>query len=91
MTAPATLVIEGTEPASTTIDLASGWNLVGYPSQTTCSITDVLSGVSYGVVWTTTSTGGWKSSDQAFGRLTDMSPGNGYMIYAPVSGSYTVD
>jgi hypothetical protein len=91
MTAPDTLVIDGTEPASTTIDLASGWNLVGYPSQTTCSITDVLSGVSYGVVWTTTSTGGWKSSDQAFGRLTDMSPGNGYMIYAPVSGSYTVD
>ena len=91
MTAPDTLVIEGTKPASTIIDLASGWNLVGYPSQTTRSITDVLSGVSYGVVWTTTSTGGWKSSDQAFGRLTDMSPGNGYMIYAPVSGSYTVN
>ena len=91
MTAPDTLVIEGTEPASTTINLASGWNLVGYPSQTTRSITDILSGVSYGVVWTTTSTGGWKSSNQAFGRLTDMSPGNGYMIYAPVSGSYTVD
>jgi len=91
MTAPDTLVIKGTDPASTTIDLASGWNLVGYPSQATCSIADVLSGVSYGVVWTTTSTGGWKSSDQAFGRLTDMSPGNGYMIYAPVSGSYTVD
>jgi hypothetical protein len=91
MTAPDTLVIEGTEPASTTINLASGWNLVGYPAQTTRSITDVLSGVSYDVVWTTTSTGGWKSSDQAFGRLTDMSPGNGYMIYAPVSGSYTVD
>ena len=91
MTASDTLVIEGTEPASTTIDLASGWNLVGYPSQTTRSITDVLSGVSYGVVWTTTSTGGWKSSNQAFGRLTDMSPSNGYMIYAPVSGSYTVN
>jgi hypothetical protein len=91
MTAPDTLVIEGTEPASTIINLASGWNLVGYPSQTTRSITDVLSGVSYGVVWTTTSTGGWKSSNQAFGRLTDMSPGNGYMLYAPVSGSYTVN
>jgi predicted MPP superfamily phosphohydrolase len=91
MTAPDTLVIEGTEPASTTINLASGWNLVGHPSQTTRSITDVLSGVSYDVVWTTTSTGGWKSSNQAFGRLTDMSPGDGYMIYAPVSGSYTVN
>jgi hypothetical protein len=90
MTAPDTLIVEGTEPASTTIDLVSGWNLVGYPSQTTSSITDVLSGVSYDVVWTTTSTGGWKSSNQAFGKLTDMSSGNGYMIYAPVSGSYTV-
>ena len=90
MTAPDTLVIEGTEPTSTTIDLVSGWNLVGYPSQTTRSITDVMSGVSYDVVWTTTSTGGWKSSNQAFGKLTDMSQGNGYMVYAPVSGSYTV-
>jgi hypothetical protein len=90
MTAPDTLVIEGTKPDTTTIDLVNGWNLVGYPSRTTRSITDVLSGVSYDVVWTTTSTGGWKSSNQAFGKLTDMSPGKGYTVYAQTSGSYTV-
>ncbi|NQE52964.1 Cell surface glycoprotein, partial [ANME-1 cluster archaeon GoMg3.2] len=90
MTAPDTLVIEGTKPDTTTIDLVNGWNLVGYPSRATRSITDVLSGVTYDVVWTTTSTGGWKSSNQAFGKLTDMSPGKGYTVYAQTSGSYTV-
>ena len=75
------------------IPLHAGWNLISLPVvPENSSIDSVFSSIAgnYSVVWTTTSTGGWKSSNQAFGKRTDMSPGNGYMIYAPVSGSYTV-
>ncbi len=44
MTTNDTLTIVGLEPTSTDIDLAPGWNMVGYPSNTDRSASDTLPG-----------------------------------------------
>ena len=42
-TSPVTLTITGTLPASPSIALMPGWNLVGYPGQVTQPVTVALS------------------------------------------------
>jgi hypothetical protein len=49
-----TLTVTGTHPISTTIDLCTGWNLIGYPSLTETSVVDALSSIEgkYDAVYT---------------------------------------
>ena len=86
-TTATTLTVSGTVPLSTTIPLAAGWNLIGYPSLQTRPITEVLSPiVQYcNAVYTydaVDQADPWKkyvpgdlSSD-----LTQMEPGHGYWV-----------
>jgi len=91
MIAPDVLELSGTVPASTTINLSLGWNLVGYPSDTTRNLTDVLSQINYSVVYAWIN-GDWKKSTVPvlFGGLDDMNPGYGYWIYANGAGRYVI-
>ena len=83
------LGIQGVPQPQTTINLISGWNLVGYPKYTSSLITDILSGVTYDIGWTKVN-GIWKSSTQPFSPITQFEPGRGYFIYTDTSGSYDV-
>jgi hypothetical protein len=83
------LAIEGNLQDSTTINLVTGWNLVGYPRPTSDSISNVLSGVTYDVVWTKLGAS-WKSSVQPFSPLVNFVPGGGYFVYTGTPGSYII-
>lgn len=86
---PVDLAIEGNLQDLTTINLVSGWNLVGYPKDTYNSISNTLSGVTYDVVWTLVS-GVWRSSTQPFNPLINFIPGGGFFVYTNTPGSYDV-
>jgi len=86
---PVDLAIEGNLQDSTTINLVSGWNLAGYPKDTSEAISTTLSGVTYDVVWTLIN-GAWKSSVQPFSPLVNFMPGGGYFVYTDTPGSYEV-
>ena len=73
----------GTEP-SKTINLITGWNLVGYNSSTSQNITDALASIAGNVVsvWAYKNDS-WQLYDPAnpgFSDLTTMAPGYGYWI-----------
>jgi len=89
MNAPGILEVSGTVPSPTTIGVATGWNLVGYPSGTTQTLTSVLAPINYNVVlaW---KNGKWNSSTARRGALSGMDPGYGYWIDANGAGSYVV-
>jgi hypothetical protein len=83
MTGPATLSVTGTEP-SQSIDLITGWNLVGYNSSTARAIADALTSINSNVisVWAFMNNG-WLVYDPAnpdFSDLDFMTPGVGYWI-----------
>jgi sugar lactone lactonase YvrE len=82
---PATLDISGTT-ASGSINLSTGWNLVGYNSETAQNIADALASIEdkYISVWAYMD-GGWKvynPENPGFSDLTTMEPGYGYWINA---------
>ena len=83
MTEAATLSVTGTEP-SKTINLITGWNLVGYNSSTSQNIADALASIAGKVVsvWAYKNDS-WEFYDPAnpgLSDLTTMSPGYGYWI-----------
>jgi len=84
-----TLIVTGSVPVATSINLKRGWNMIGYPSTTTKPIDIALSSIngSYNVVYAynATDTGDhWKRYDPSlppfFNDLQDMVPGSGYWI-----------
>lgn len=95
MVQPATLTVSGLPPASTTITLSKGWNLVGYPSNRTRPVEDVFGPavpqiervITYRAV-----EGNWYSYlpalDAPVNDLEIVTPGRGYWIYA--AGEATV-
>ena len=85
MSESATLVISGSAPLNS-VDLVSGWNLVGYNSASSLAIADALASIDgiYLSVWAFID-GSWKVYDPAnpgFSDLTAMEPGYGYWIDA---------
>jgi hypothetical protein len=90
ITQPGTLTVTGPPPVSTDIPLGAGWNLVGFPSQSS----------SYAVADLKAATGATRVEgfDSAAGpyylrELPDsyvMKAGEGYWVYAPVSTVWTV-
>jgi hypothetical protein len=90
VTEPVTLTIHGWQPASPSIDLREGWNLVGYPSQTARPVAEALASIDgfYTVVQTfdpADPADPWKRYDVSVpvyaNDLALMEPGRGYWIY----------
>ena len=88
-TEPVTLTVSGSVPSSTDISLYTGWNLVGYPSQTTRPIAEALAGIEgkYDLVYAYDAWDAedpWKKYNTAappfLNDLTEMGPGWGYWI-----------
>ena len=80
-----TLTGPGDDIGSTTITLHPGWNLVGYPSATARSVSDVMDGISYDYIQ------GFDGSDVFdLGGSYMMSPGEGYWIHVTTEQDWTV-
>jgi len=84
-----TLTVSGSVPSSTDISLYTGWNLVGYPSQTTHPIAEALASIDgkYDLVYAYDAWDAedpWKKYNTAappfLNDLTEMGPGWGYWI-----------
>ncbi|MBU2443936.1 MAG: hypothetical protein KKF95_07730 [Nanoarchaeota archaeon] len=89
------LNITGVASSSTNIPLVAGWNLIGYPSVSSASLTTVLADVldNTVVVWRYDGGVTWKAYDGASGApdtLTTMDPGKGYWIKMTGSDTLTV-
>ena len=88
ITPSATLTVIGNIPVTTDIILYAGWNLIGYPSFTEDTISNVLLGTGYDGVR------GFYPADPY--RLTDligsyvMKPGEAYWVRVPVDTVWTV-
>ena len=100
MTSLDTLVLSGTQPVATEIDLHTGWNLVGFPSGTNLPLPDALSlhgaGTDFTLVYSYHAADvadAWKRYDPATGignDLTDMAPGWGYWVRMSADHTWTV-
>jgi len=97
-TAPDTLTVPGTEPAETTIQICTGWNLIGYPLAQNRPVLAALSSILgkfqrvYG--WNPADvTEPWKVFDVDLpawaNTLTGMERGRGYWVYATEDAALT--
>jgi len=86
---PVALTVLGSVPSSTDISLYSGWNLVGYPSQTTRPIAEALGSIDtkYDLIYAyhaSDTADPWKKYNPAapsfLNDLVEMEPGWGYWI-----------
>ena len=100
VTEPLTLTILGWQPASPDIELREGWNLVGYPAQTTRPVAEAL--ISIDGFYTRVQTfdpmdpaDPWKLYDIAVpvyaNDLALMEPGRGYWIYVTLPCTLIVE
>jgi len=94
-----TLTVSGSVPSSTDISLYTGWNLVGYPSQTTRPIDEALASIDgkYDLVYAYDAWDAadpWKKYNTAappfLNDLTEMGPGWGYWIRVSEDCTWTV-
>ena len=95
---PVALIVEGTVPNSTMIPMCEGWNLVGYPSETTRDVLATLSGVSFDLAYAydAFATGNpWQKYDvnaaPYANSLTEMTSARGYWIRTSANGGWTVE
>jgi hypothetical protein len=100
MTMADTLDVSGSAPISTNLALKTGWNLVGYPSQTNLALPDAFSlhgvGTDFTLVYAyhASDTGDpWKKYDTSApvynNDLTQLAPDYGYWV--KVGGAHTWD
>jgi hypothetical protein len=79
VTTATTLSVTGSLVGATSLSLKSGWNLVGFPKQTTGAITTVLTGI-----WTSFTQmkdfNGFYIKGGTLNSLTNMIPNSGYFI-----------
>ncbi len=88
-TAPCTLSVYGNIPVSTSIQLYTGWNMVGYPSGTPRQASATLPGVADHVgVWSATAP---YVTDYTDKTLVTMSKGNGYWIHVTADATWNVN
>lgn len=93
MNESATLTIAGSTP-SNSIQLGSGWNLVGYNSATAQPVADALASIDgkYVLMWAFIN-GSWRAYDPAypgFSDLTTMELGYGYWINTTEACTWTL-
>ena len=84
-----TLIITGTPPTSTDIQLYSGWNLVSYPSLTPTTIATALAGTGYDAVEGFNATHPYRITPLSDSYL--MQPGEGYWVHVPADTIWVVD
>jgi hypothetical protein len=87
--AECTLTLYGTIPTSTTIQLYTGWNFVGYPTHdTTKTVASALAGTGYDRVE------GYQSTAPYLKELKDTDPflpGQGYWVHVPADTTWTIN
>ncbi len=93
----AILTVTGTQPGSTEIAIFQGWNFIGYPSDQTRSVPNVLAGVSYNSAWAydpSLAPSPWQSYDPDvppfLNTLQQFTPKRGYALNASAPGELTV-
>lgn len=96
-----TFTVNGSWPTSSVaIPLKTGWNLIGYPSQTVRSVTDALSSIAgkYTKVYTYDAfddADSWKVYDTSLppflNDLSQMQPGEAYWLYVTQDCTLTVN
>jgi len=100
MTTVDTLEVIGNIPVTTNINLYTGWNLVGYPSEANRLLPAALRDNGVGDDFTllyayhANDTSPWKMFDPAmpFGNdLTEMEPGWGYWVWVGVDCTWSVE
>jgi hypothetical protein len=99
MSAAATLFVAGEPLSPASIALKAGWNLVGYPSQTTRPVATALASIAgqYDVVYAydnATPSGHWKTynvnASPPTNDLAEMVAGEGYWIHATADCTWTL-
>jgi len=90
VTSGCTLSIFGSEPVSTNIPLKAGWNLVGYPSQSTTYTVNMLKSATGA-----TRVEGFDASAgpyylKSLSNSATLQHGNGYWVYVPADTTWTV-
>ena len=99
-TVAVTLPIAGWSPASLTIELRAGWNLVGYPSQTARPIAEALSSIADQYTRVATSDASdpaspWQVYDVALPSYANdlglIEPGRGYWLYVTTDCTWIVE
>ena len=88
------LAIMGIE-ATKIINLASGWNLIGYPKTGEVAVGTALQSIAnqYNIVWEFTPPSTWKSydpNDPTYSELKNFAPGKGYWIKMINAGTLTL-
>lgn len=83
------LTVSGTEPSSTSITLYAGWNLVGYPTQTTETVANALWGTGCDRVEVFNATEPYLIKEVEATYV--MKPGEGYWVHVPADSTWTVD
>ncbi|MBI2913860.1 MAG: CSLREA domain-containing protein, partial [Chloroflexi bacterium] len=93
----ATLAVTGSQPGTTQIPIAQGWNFIGYPSGQALPVATVLAGLSYNSVWAydpSLSPSPWQSNDPnvppSLNTLQNFAPGHGYALNAPGPATLTI-
>jgi hypothetical protein len=94
---PVTLTVAGDVPDTTTIPVCTGWNMAGYPSETTRDVDTALSGVSFDLVYAydSFSSDPWQkfdvNADPYVNGLTEMMAKRGYWIRVDSDGEWTIE
>ncbi len=83
------LTVSGTIPVSTNIPLYAGWNLVGYPTQTTEIVANALWGTGVDRVEVFNATEPYLIKEVEATYV--MKPGEGYWVHVPADSTWTVD
>lgn len=81
--------VEGYQPASTTIPLYAGWNLVSYPSLTQTSIVSALAGTGYDMAEGYDGNDPYRTSVLPGSYM--MRPGEGYWVHVPADTNWVVN
>ena len=96
-TEPYTLSVQGSLPATTAIPLTAGWNLVGYPSQTSRPVQVATAGITGNLLAVQTydpTSESWQRYRPGVASyvntLTEMEPGIGYWINVDANCTWTV-
>jgi hypothetical protein len=80
---------EGVGPASTAVNLYTGWNLVGYPSHTEVMASDALYGTGADQIMVFNPSAPYRIMEVP--QTYVMKPGEGYWIHVPFDTVWTVD
>ncbi len=83
------LTVRGIIPASTEIQLYTGWNLVGYPTQTTETVANALWGTGADKVEVFNASAPYNIKE--VGATYIMKPGEGYWVHVVADSVWTID